>query len=138
MENSKIGFQIQAIDLISFNISQGNIKTNKQEYGFAINISHNINAASQNIVVRIEIVIESGAASNTILGNLVADCSYQLEGIDKSEDLDIPQGLADILNSISISTARGLMFGLCRGTHLHSLILPIIDPKSITVATPNQ
>jgi hypothetical protein len=137
MENPKLGFQIQAIDLVSFSISQANIDTNKQEHSFSINIGQNINEASQNIAVRVEITILSDTISNTVLGSLVVDCEYQLEGIVEAEGVDIPQGLTDILNSISISTVRGLMFGLFRGTHLHNLILPIIDPKSITVSSVN-
>lgn len=44
----------------------------------------------------------------------------------------LPQDLADILNSISISTTRGLMFSAFKETFLHNAFLPIIDPKQFS------
>ena len=48
-----------------------------------------------------------------------------LDWISISEPLDI---FISTLNSISISTTRGMMFSAFRGTFLHNAILPLIDP----------
>jgi hypothetical protein len=48
--------------------------------------------------------------------------------------LDIPQALIEVLNSISISTTRGVMFSTFKGTFLHNAVLPIIDPRQFQFA----
>ena len=44
---------------------------------------------------------------------------------------ELPDGLADILNSVALSTARGIMFSEFKGTLLHHAFLPIVDVKSL-------
>jgi len=37
------------------------------------------------------------------------------------------------VNSIALSTTRGLLFAQFRGTPLHNTILPLIDPADFSV-----
>ena len=46
---------------------------------------------------------------------------------------NFPQEFMVAINSISISTLRGIMFSLFRGTFLHKAVLPVVDPKSFTL-----
>ncbi len=43
----------------------------------------------------------------------------------------IPDSLSEILNSVSISTTRGVMHSTLKGTFLNNAILPIIDTKAL-------
>ena len=43
---------------------------------------------------------------------------------------ELPTDIIVTINSISISTIRGIMFSTFKGTYLHNAFLPIIDPKS--------
>ena len=45
--------------------------------------------------------------------------------------ITMPGALAEILNSISISTTRGVMYAAFRGTFLQHAILPIVDPRQL-------
>jgi hypothetical protein len=42
----------------------------------------------------------------------------------------LPEEFLTTINSISISTVRGVMFSQFKGTFLHNAILPVVDPKS--------
>jgi hypothetical protein len=45
----------------------------------------------------------------------------------------LPSGIIDLLNSVSVSTVRGMMFSAFKGTFLHNAVLPVIDPKTFKV-----
>jgi hypothetical protein len=85
------------------------------------------------VIVTVEVKSED---QNYLLGSLAISCIYNIVNfdeiikIDPSGRIDIPQPLIEILNSFSISTARGVMFTSFKGTFLHNAFLPIIDPRS--------
>ena len=85
------------------------------------------------VIVSVEIRSED---QNHILGSLAVSCIYSIVNFDEvikieaDGKLDIPQPLVEILNSISISTTRGVMFSAFKGTFLHNAFLPIVDPRS--------
>jgi hypothetical protein len=74
-----------------------------------------------------------------MIGKYVACCSFVIENFEEIvvknqfNKLEVPENVIDTLNSISISTIRGLMFGAFKGTFLHHAILPIIDPKLVKI-----
>ena len=70
----------------------------------------------------------------TELGSIKVSCVYYIDNLTefKSTDnkqFDFPNDFISTVNSISISTARGIMFSQLKGTFLHNAILPILDPK---------
>lgn len=85
-------------------------------------------------MIRIRLVININS-KDVKCGSLTSLFWYSIEDFDavikknKSGKSDIPEGLKVTLNSISISTARGMLFSAFRGTALHDAILPVIDPK---------
>lgn len=87
------------------------------------------------VIISTEIKTEDNAMT---LGSLSISCIFHLVNFDEvikntaDGKLEIPPGLAVTLNSISLSTFRGVLFSTFRGTYLHNAILPIIDPKSLT------
>ena len=46
----------------------------------------------------------------------------------ETKKVDLPKQFVTTLNSISLSTTRGIMYDQFRGTFLHRAILPILDP----------
>jgi hypothetical protein len=45
-----------------------------------------------------------------------------------SEEFEIPEFFNTTINSISLSTIRGIMYSHFKGTFLHNTILPIVNP----------
>jgi hypothetical protein len=70
-----------------------------------------------------------------VLGGLVVSCIYYVSNFDEvikpteANSFSIPPQLQDMLNTISISTARGVMFSTFKGTVLHGAVLPIVYPQ---------
>jgi hypothetical protein len=67
------------------------------------------------------------------------ECQYQLTGYREWLEVQpnghrtpgiLPSGFAITLNSITISTARGILFERLRGSKLQEIILPIINPSN--------
>ena len=71
----------------------------------------------------------------TCLASLKASCIFEVANFDEfviegTQQVLFPESAVITFNSVTISTVRGLMFSQFKGTHLHSAILPIIDPTS--------
>ena len=128
--------QLKAIELLNGSINlpaTPNLKLTN--FNFNINLESKADGSNKLVFVIISVEIKS-EDQNHVLGSLSISCIYNIVNFDEvikiepSGKLDIPQPLVEILNAISISTARGVMFSTFKGTFLHNAFLPIIDPKS--------
>jgi hypothetical protein len=135
-----VELRIKAIELLNSSlqlpVGQNMAVTN---FNFNINIESRADATNKHIFVIVHVGIKTDDQSN-ILGTLSVSCIFEIvnfEEVIKTEPdgkLNIPQSFIDTLNSISISTARGVMFTTFKGTFLHNAILPVIEQKQFQVA----
>jgi hypothetical protein len=142
MENdiasAKIGFQIKAIEILEFSLfSQSQPITDIFTYHTNLSLEHRISEQNKVIIVlpTAEIIHED---KKTILAKIRVSFIYEFssfEGFTTGSPAvyNFPKESMVALNSISISTLRGIMFSLFRGTFLHKAILPVVDPKSFTL-----
>jgi hypothetical protein len=142
MENdiasAKIGFQIKAIEILEFSLfSQSQPITDIFTYHTNLSLEHRISEQNKVIIVlpTAEIIHED---KKTILAKIRVSFVYEFnsfEGFTTGSPAvyNFPKESMVALNSISISTLRGIMFSLFRGTFLHKAILPVVDPKSFTL-----
>ncbi len=130
-----IDLHLKSIELLKCTLSlppTKDILLNK--FNFNINIESKADSISKMLFVIVSVEINS-EDQNHLLGSLSASCIYEISNFDEnikieeSGRINMPQQLTDILNSISISTIRGVMFSTFKGTFLHNAILPIIDPR---------
>ncbi len=136
-ENKELNLElyIKAIELLNSSIKLP-ANTNKPitDFNFNIGIESRIDAPNKLVFVIVHVEIKNDDQS-IILGNLSVSCIFEIANFDNIINLEadgkinMPQELIETLNSISISTVRGVMFSTFRGTFLHNAILPIIDPK---------
>ena len=67
------------------------------------------------------------------MGKYSASYSFRVKELKKFMTEDKKFNLSDsfilTINSVAISTTRGLMFSSFKGTFLHEAILPLIDPN---------
>ncbi len=109
------------------------------DFIFNINLESRVDT-EKNLVFIITDVEIRNADQTLSLGSLTSSCIFKIMNFNEviTTDLEgvvnLPQHLVDILNSISISTTRGLMFSTFKGTFLHNAFLPIIDPKKLSQA----
>lgn len=134
-KENDIGFRIKNIELIQSNLSSiDNEITIDTIFKFNINIDHLVNSNEKCIVVKPSIEIFTDK-SNTILGMLSANVVFEFENLNGfiiNDELKLPNDIFIAINSISISTIRGILFSSFRGTILHNAILPVIDPKAFS------
>jgi hypothetical protein len=104
-------------------------------FNFNINIESKGDAEKKLLFVIVNVEVKS-FDQKEILGLIITSCIYEITKFTEFVEVDsngamiINPQLVEILNSISISTTRGAMFTMFKGTYLHQAILPIIDPKS--------
>lgn len=111
----------------------------KQTQGFSVkNFSFNINLENRvdhvNKVIQVECSVRvTGDDATTLLGTLSAGCTFEVLNFDdvvkikEDKSIDVLPDLTHTLNSITLSTTRGIMFSQFRGTFLHFAHLPIMD-----------
>jgi hypothetical protein len=133
----KVELQLKAIELLNSTlqlpIGQNTAITS---FNYTINIESRADAVNKLVFVIVHVEIKNDNQTN-FLGALSVSCIFEIvnfEEVIKMEPdgkLNIPQPLIDTLNSISISTTRGIMFSTFKGTFLHNAILPVIEPKQM-------
>ena len=131
-----IQLQLKALELIDFSLSfPQKEKRDAKVFNFNINIEHKINKEKKIVfvIVSVDIIHEDKV---TRLGNLKASCNFEIPDLDtfdlsgQPNQINLPSGIIDLLNSVSVSTLRGMMFSTFKGTFLHNAVLPVIDSKT--------
>lgn len=130
-----VRFQLKGIELLDFCFNHPKQQIPVQMvFNFEIKIEHKILADNNFIAVVVTIEINNGQRESK-LGSIMVSCIFEIpelkEYIDpKNNTPELPEEFLTTINSISISTVRGVMFSQFRGTFLHNAILPVVDPKS--------
>jgi len=140
-ENKIFNFQIKSIELIKQNfalpVKQIEAITN---FNFNIGLEQKLDHVNKLIIVITHIDIFKTEDLDLKLGSASVACVFTIEKyeevvqIDKKGITHIEEYITQTLNSISISTTRGVLSQLFRGTFLHNAILPIVNPKSFKTA----
>jgi hypothetical protein len=134
-------FKLTGIELVNSNLFNPGVAIEKQIFHFNIKIEQKINLEKKLIIVTPEIEIQQ-ENKKTTLGTIKVACIFYVTNLDefKVEEGDLvslPNEIITMLNSISLSTTRGVMFSQFKGTFLHNAFLPIIDPKTFNSIKPN-
>lgn len=135
-------FQLRGIELLKGSLGMPLNVQPVLTFNFDIKIESRIDPSNKLIFVIVMVDIKNDDQT-AILGNLAVSCIYHIRNFDEVIKLNeatpsIPQLLADTLNSISLSTTRGVMFSTFKGTFLHNAILPIVDPKKFSDVIPKK
>lgn len=126
-------FGIKGIELLDYSITSPSKQIEQEtSFRFDINIEHRFNIEAKTIFVIVTLRILD-QDTEVQVGNARISCIYQVVNIDSyvvNEKITFPDEIIIALNSISLSTCRGVLFTLFRGTFLHNAILPVVDPNS--------
>jgi hypothetical protein len=129
--------QFRAIELLNSSISIPLIAdTNNKAFTFDISTEIQLNEENKFIIVIIAIKILN-EAKDVLFGTITTSNIFYIENYDEvvstngATESVIPGSLIITLNSISLSTTRGVMWCTFKGTMLHNALLPMLDPKQI-------
>ncbi|HEY6082285.1 MAG TPA: hypothetical protein VIU45_02435 [Chitinophagaceae bacterium] len=135
-EKTNIAFGLKGIEIIQ-SVLNPLPKPGLNEEGFIFNIQveQKIDAANKLIHAIVHIHVLSNEVESE-LASLSTLCVFHVENLDEvlkkeNEKMQLPDHFINTLSSIAISTSRGIIFTLFRGTYLHRAILPIIDPAQL-------
>jgi len=133
MNEDEIKFQIKQIDILEFSLRDPHRPLPENSpFRFDIEIKHHVNLEEENILVNSQYSIYYDN-EEVPLGKAAISCVYRIANIqqfvNESGKFTLPKHLITMFNSISISTCRGVLFTLFRGTPLHSVILPVVNPQ---------
>lgn len=142
--NNGAQFQLRGIDLQEVSIAKPTPGTNPPtHFNFDLTIEANVDAPQKMVINSVRVRIK-GETSDQPLGSLTCACIFSVANFDevitmKTETYaEINEAFAEALNSIAVSTTRGVMFGVLKGTFLHYAFLPIIDIKGLKKNQPPQ
>jgi hypothetical protein len=133
MTAKKINFQIRGIEISDVRLSHPeNDLPQATRYNFEINLKHKIVGEDNLIIVAPTITIIYDT-DQEIHGSITVNYFFQVENLGhfkkpESDKYDLPDDFIATLNSISISTTRGIMFSQFKGTFLHNTVLPVVNP----------
>lgn len=135
MNQEEIGFQFKNIEILEFSFKHPLMEIPENTpFKFDINIEHKVNIEEKVIMVISSFNIFFDEM-NEKTGKAVISCIYHIDNIhqfvDKTDKFSLSDNLITMFNSISISTCRGVLFSLFRGTPLQSVLLPIINPRNL-------
>jgi hypothetical protein len=136
-QTKSFNFLFKGIELLSFSIDSPQPVPQLGQINFNVTIELNANPDQQLYIVKVVIHVLNTDLSVKYAEQSV-NCVFEITNFDEVIRIkdqafeDIPQLFLETTNSISLSTARGILFSNCRGTFLHNAILPIMDPKKFT------
>lgn len=135
--DTKAVLQLKAIELLQSSLNTPNSSVvNTLNYTFNISIESRGDALNKLVFIIVSVDIMNSDQS-FLLGAISVSCVFEIANFKEVIKMDpegqviIPEGLMHILNSLAISTTRGVLFATFKGTFLHAAVLPMIDPTQI-------
>lgn len=131
-----VKLQFNAIEVINFQIKvpMENL-SNLDKFNFTVDTELQINEENKLLVIVVEIKIYDSTKTIEIGNFKTNNVFLVIENFDLikaklgKEHIPMPQELVTMLNSISLSTTRGVMWSTFKGTILHNAVLPLWNPK---------
>lgn len=130
------GIELKGIELLNSSLNLLPVQTKVDEFKYNINLENKADTRNKLFFVIVAVDVKNEDLT-IVFGSLIVSCIFQLENFDKviqfdaDNKLNVPQPFIDLANTISISTVRGIMFSIFKGTILHNAFLPIIDAEQL-------
>jgi hypothetical protein len=105
-------------------------------FNFTINVESNADKDKKLLIASTKVKIK-GDSQTSEVGSLTCACIFSVANfedvitIQDDGHVELYQPFADAINSIAISTTRGVMFSELKGTFLHYAFLPVVDVKGL-------
>lgn len=125
--------------LINIEILESEIKTPKEPlpnnivFSFDIAVEQRFNAEQELIFVICDITTFPQDNPGLKLGKYRSSCIFKVNDLNNyitvNKKINLSEEFIVTINSVAISTTRGLMFSLFKGTFLQGAILPLLDPS---------
>ena len=133
--DNNFSIQLKKMNLLDVKLNQPEQPLpDNTKFNFNLNIAYNVNENKEiaNIITTVQVFHQD---NKTLLGSIKSNCAIFIQNlanyIDENKKISLPDELITSLNSLAISTTRGMMFSEFRGTFLHDAVLPLLNPKNV-------
>ncbi|MFZ5429775.1 MAG: hypothetical protein ACOZDD_06050 [Bacteroidota bacterium] len=133
MAHQTINFQLRGIEIAEISIKHPEKQLPVEcKFNMDINLQQRIIGKENTIIVTPAITVKLDD-DNFICSTVKVNFIFLVENLDEfrkrdSEEFEIPEFFNTTINSVSLSTIRGIMYSHYKGTFLHNTILPIVNP----------
>jgi hypothetical protein len=136
-QQNTVTYKISAIETLDLEMKhpkQQNIDFNT--FHFDLKLQHRINAEKKLVFVITNITIMDKEKSNQV-GYLETSCIFEVENFndylssENDNNVKFPDTFINEINSMAISTTRGIMFSEFKGTFLHKAVLPVFQTEQL-------
>jgi len=131
------GIKLRGIELLNVSlIRPEHTSKNLSTFLYNVRIVQDIDKNKKLVFIIVHVDIHSVEEKKDV-GSISVSHIYELANFEEDvtildeHNFKMSESLNDILNSISISTTRGVMFSTYKGTFLHNALLPIVNPKHL-------
>lgn len=131
-------FKLLSIEVLSSQLCYPELKAiETKEFKFNIESSAGFDLEKNQVFVTIHIKVMDQNLK-TLFGSIQTGMAYEINNmkelliVDGEGKSNLPIQMIEVLNSVSVSTARGIMYSRFMGTYLGNAFLPIIDPKAMS------
>jgi hypothetical protein len=133
-EKENIEFQLTNIEILESEIKAPKEPlANNTIFSFDIALEQRFNVEKELIFVICDITTFPQGNQEQKLGKYRSSCIFKVHNLSKyiaeNKKINLSEDFIVTLNSVSLSTTRGLMFALFKGTFLQGAILPLLDPS---------
>ena len=135
--DAAFGIKLRGIELLNSSLNRPeHASKNLSTFLYNVRIVQDIERNKKLVFIIVHVDIHSTEEKKDV-GSLSVSHIYELANFEEvvtildEHNFKMSESLNDILNSISISTTRGVMFSTFKGTLLHNAILPIVNPKHL-------
>lgn len=130
-----INFQIKGIELLSCSLTTPESARQATSYVYNIKVEHKALSDKKLVFIVVTVDIRPDETA-PIVGSISASIYYEIVDFEafvkiNNNELVIDPALASTLNSISISTVRGIIYSTFKGTYLHNTLLPVFSPQML-------
>ena len=139
--NTTIVWRINSFDLISFN-AESNVKSANQyiadQINFNLSVDFTIQPKEHLVIVTLVVGIYANAKQDELLGSIQTKAHFEILNYDDitSGTNGLPKIIAANLIGIAVSTTRGMLLLMSKGTVFEKAIIPIIDPSVFLASNP--
>lgn len=111
----------------------------QQDGGFNCQFGMDISITTADDIANSRIKVNVMQDDQTVIATLTVICTFAIPNLSQYKNNEgvvvIPSDFILLLNTVTIGTARGMMFSEFRGTFLHEAIVPVIVPSQLQPKT---
>lgn len=133
-KNITINSKIQSLDIISFKVEErkADIPVDNTKITFEIGLDVNVKTKEKLIIIISPVSIFSDASKKELLGSLQVKGEFTIENLEEiKQENGIPVPLLATFAGIVISTTRGMLRILGKGTAFADAIIPVVNPMAL-------